>query len=92
MTDPSNPQTPRKLPQRVRIASPDGIVLETKIEFEDGTPLTNVLRTVISLESPVASAPDGQKPDGKCYAFISQYDSEEGRVVYGVAEALVGDR
>ena len=86
----TNPKTPRKLDQRVRLICADGNVETAEITFEDGTPLTNVLRAVVSLESPACRGTEGQAPDGKAYLFISQFHSETGRVVYSVAEALVG--
>jgi hypothetical protein len=85
----TNPQTPRKI-DVVRIACTDGVVENATVEFEDGTPLRNVIRVVISLESPLARGPKGETPDGNVYAFISQFHNEIGRVIYSVAEAVVG--
>ncbi len=86
----ANPQTPRALDHRVRITCPDGIVLNTEIAYENGEPLKNVLRAVISLESPNCRGPVGEQPDGKAYVFVSYFENEIGQVLYGYAEALVG--
>jgi hypothetical protein len=87
----TNAHTPRIYDRRIRVASPGGMVVDTKIAFEDGEDLTNVLRAVVSFESPNAKGPKGQTPDGKIYIFVSRFENEIGKVVYGIAEALVGD-
>jgi len=84
------PVEPVKFDQRIRVFCPSGQVAETRIEFEDGTPLKNVLRAVISMESPRARGANGETPDGKCYVFVTRYDAENGHMEYGFAEALVG--
>ena len=81
----SNPQTPRKFDQRVRLVCKDGVVETAEIVFEDGTPLTNVLRAVVSLESPRVRG-----ANGRAEVFVTQFNNEIGRIVFGVAEALVG--
>ena len=81
----SNPQTPRKFDQRVRLVCKDGVVETAEIVFEDGTPLKNVLRAVISLESPRVRG-----ANGRAEVFVTQFNNEIGRIVFGVAEALVG--
>lgn len=86
----TNPKTPRKFDQRVRIVCKDGLVDTAEVAFENGTPLKNLLRAVVSLESTITRGPNGQTPDGKAYVFVSQFHSEIGRVVYSIAEALVG--
>ena len=86
----TNPHVPTPLDRRVRISCPGGEVLGTIIEFENGEPLLNVLRAVISLESPVAKGAKGRQPDGKAYVFLTQFDTVLGQVVYHTAEALIG--
>ena len=86
----TSPQTPRRYEQRIRIWSDDGLVENAKIQFEDGVDLTNVLRAVVSFESPNAKGPNGETPDGKIYVFVSRFENEIGKVVYGIAKALVG--
>lgn len=86
----TNPQTPRKFDQRVRVVCKDGQVATAEVTFEDGTPLRNLMRAVVSLESPVVRGENGQTPDGKAYVFVSQFHSEIGQVVYSIAEAVVG--
>ena len=81
----SNPQTPRKFDQRVRLVCKDGVVDTAEITFEDGTSLTNVLRAVISLESPIV-----RSANGRAEVFVTQFNNEIGRIIFGVAEALVG--
>ena len=86
----TNPKTPRKYDRRIRITCTDGLIENAKIAFEDGEDLTNVLRAVASFESPNARGPNGETPDGKAYVFVSRFENEIGRVVYGIAEALTG--
>ena len=81
----SNPQTPREFDQRVRLVCKDGLVETAEITFEDGTPLKNVLRAVVSLESPLVRG-----ANGRAEVFVTQFNNEIGRIVFGVAEALVG--
>lgn len=86
----TNSQTPRRFDQRVRVKCQDGLVENAEISFEDGAPLKNILRVVVSLESSVIRGENREAPDGKAYVFVSQFHAEIGRVVYGTAEAIVG--
>ena len=91
----THPATPRKFEKRIWIGCPTGVVVDSTIVFEDGEQLTNVVRAVISLESPtVARRSHGQglsKSDGLAYVFVTQFHNEIGRMVYGTAQALVGE-
>ncbi len=87
-----NPQTPRRLDRRVRISCPSGVVIASRILFENGAPLTNVMRAVISLESPTCrNGRDGEFANGLAQVYITRFHNEIGRVEYLIAECLVGE-
>lgn len=77
-----NPKTPHRHERRVRVSCPNGVVVGSVIEFEDGEELRNVLRAVIALEP--------QPPPGLARVFITRFNNEIGQVVYEEALALVG--
>ena len=81
----TNPKTPRKYKNRVRVACEDGNVAGGLVEFEDGLPLTNVVRVVLVMATTMVPG-----SSGVATAMITQYHNEIGSCVYTEAEALIG--
>ncbi len=85
-----DPRTPGELDRRVFIDCPTGKVEDAKITYEDGEPLINVMRTIISLESVCIRTPDGKFAPGIARVYIQRFNNEIGRVEFLVADVLVG--
>ncbi len=71
--------TPRRLDRVVRVDCPTGEVIKAKIAFEDGEDLRNVLRALISME-----------PQGDCLIYLTRFNNEIGKVVFEVANCVLG--
>ena len=81
----TNPKTPRRYKERVRVACEDGNVASGLVKFEDGLPLTNVVRVVLVMATTMVPG-----SSGVATAMITQYHNEIGACVYTEAEALIG--
>lgn len=82
----TNPKTPHRHVGRVRITCPTGRVLDSVPRFENGEEMRNVLRAVISLEPP-----DRDGRGGIAQVYLMRFNNEIGKVVYEVADCLIGD-
>lgn len=79
-----NPKTPRVFERRILVACPTGIAVDTSIYWEDGEMLSNVARAVIAIVSPTPTLPGGQVS-----IYMTQFDDNIGKWVYGTADVLI---
>lgn len=82
----TDPKTPHRHVRPVRVTCPTGRVLDAKVRFEGGEDLKNVLRAVVALEPP-----DREGKGGTALIFLTRFNNEIGKVVYEVADCLLGE-
>lgn len=80
----TDPKTPRKDPRIATVSCPSGRVTETLITYDDGEPVTNLMRAVIALEPPRTGK------GGECLVMMTRFHNEIGMVVYEVARCRIG--
>lgn len=83
----TDPKTPHRHVRPVRISCPNGVVINSKVRFEGGEELQNILRAVIALEPPNPKT----KRSGTALIYITRFNNEIGKVVFEVADCLVGE-
>ncbi len=81
----TDPKTPHRHERAVTVSCPNGVVLDSKLTFEDGEEITNILRAVISME-----VPDKHGVGGHSLIYITRFNNEIGKIVYEVADCFIG--
>lgn len=82
----TDPKTPQEHDRLVILACPGGVVLETRMCFDDGEEVTNLLRAVITLDVPS----EKRGCDGKMKIHIARFNNEIGRTVFWTANCIFG--